>query len=338
MRGIWQKTGFVRICFVLAAAFCYYLGVKAYVSVENTESATIYLSASYPNRIEAVEILENCQEEENPMDLCFYWDGGMQWVKNESYGRSSKVLVAGLTGDASLYNWRGNALNQENRNGCIIDQETAIALFGSTDCAGSTVTFGENQYEICKVAPWRHRVMLIHPTKKDTVYTRVFVRPKKGESLQNAASRFLMSYGLNGSLVDDRWLSTLALAALLLLPAGLFVTFFKVAEERKKAARDNKRLYWLWQCAIVLGAGIVLVLIYKNFSIPNDWLPDKWSNFEFWSEKIEKERENLDFYLMLPKTVPQTERIQQAAKSVLGGTSSFILYLCTGKNLALLDT
>ena len=316
---------------MLAAVFCYYFGVKAYVSAENTESAVIYLSASYPDRIKAAEILEDCQQLENPVDICFYWDGGLQLAENENYGRSSKVLVVGLTGDTSLYNWRGSALNQEDRRGCIIDRETALELFGSADCIGSTVTLGEKQYDICRVVPWKHRVMLIHPTEKETVYTRVFVRPKKGESLQNAASRFLMSYGLNGSLVDDKWLFALAFAVLLFFPAELTLTFFKTARTRKKAAQDNKRVYWLWQCVIILGVGILLVVIYRNFGIPNDWLPDKWSNFGFWSEKIEKERENFNLYLMLPKTVPQTERIQQTVKSVLGGIFAFVLYLYTGK-------
>lgn len=316
---------------MLAAVFCYYFGVKAYVSVENTESAVIYLSASYPDRIKAMEILEDCQESENPVDICFYWDGGLQLAENENYGRNSKVLVVGLTGDTSLYNWRGSALNQEDRKGCIIDRKTALELFGSADCIGSTVTLGEKQYEVCRVVPWKHRVMLIHPTEKDTVYTRVFVRPKKGESLQNAASRFLMSYGLNGSLVDDKWLFVLALAVLLFFPAGLILTVFKIASARKKAAGDNKKMYWIWQCGMILGVGILLVVIYRNFRIPGDWLPDKWSNFGFWSEKMKKERENLNLYLMLPKTVPQTEGIQQAAKSVLGGILAFVLYLCAGK-------
>lgn len=332
MRGVWKKAEFASICFMLAAVFCYYFGIGAYVSMENTESAVIYLSASYPDRTEVVKILEECQEAENPVDICFYWDGGLQRVENKNYKRSSKVLVAGLTGDASLYHFRGSALNEEDRRGCIIDKKTALELFGSADCIGSTVNFGGEQYEIRQVVLWKHQIMIIHPTKKDTVYTRVFVRVKKGESLQNASDRFLMSYGLNGSLVDDEWLLALALIALLFFPAGLVVMFFKAASKRKKAAKDNKGEYWLWQCVMILGAGILLVLIYKNFHISSDWLPDKWSNFEFWLEKIKKERENLDLYLMLPKTVPQIERIWQAVKSMLGGIFALVLYLCAGKS------
>ncbi len=317
---------------MLAAVLCYYFGIRAYISMENIESASIYLSSSYPDRTKATEILEDCQEAENPVDICFYWDGGLQWIENENYGRSSKVLVVGLTGDVSLYNWKGNALNQEDRRGCIIDRETALELFGSADCTGSMVTFGGKQYNICQVVPWTHQVMLIHPTENDTVYTRVFVRPKKGESLQNAASRFLMSYGLNGSLVDDEWLFAFAFVALLFFPAGLTLTFFKTARAGKKAAGDNKRMYWFWQYAMILAVGILLYLIYRNFRISSDWLPDKWSNFGFWPEKIEKEREKLNLYLMLPKTVSQTGRIQQMAKSVLGGISALILYLWAGKS------
>lgn len=322
-----QRAGIARICFVLAAVLCYYFGVRSCFSMEKTGAAVIYLSASYPSRTAAEDILEDCQAGEDSVDVCFYWDGGLQSVKNENYGRSSKVLVAGLTGDASLYNWRGGALAQEDRTGCIIDRETALELFGSDNCTGSTVTLGENDYEIRRIVPWSQRIMLIHPTDKEVMYTRVFVRPRKGETLQNAGSRFLMSYGLSGSLVDDGWLAALAGAALLLFPAGLAAAFFKAVGDRRKAAGEHTREYWLWLGISVLAAGALLFFIYKNFSISSDWLPDKWSNFGFWPEKIAKERENLGLYLMLPKTVPQTEQIRKAAESLFCGIFALVFYI-----------
>lgn len=322
-----QRTGITRICLVLAAVLCYYFGVKTCLSMEKNGAAVIYLSASYPNRTAAEEILEDCRNGENPVDVCFYWDGGLQSVENENYGRSSRVLVAGLTGDASLYHWRGGALAQEDRIGCIIDRETALELFGSERCTGSTVTLGETDYEIRRIVPWSQRVMLIHPTDKDAVYTRAFVRPRKGENLQNAARRFLMSYGLSGSLVDDRWLGIMAAAALLLFPAGLAAAFFKAVGERRKAAGEHTREYWLWLGISVLAAGVLLVFIYRNFRISSEWLPDKWSDFGFWTEKIAKERENLGLYLMLPKTVPETEQIRKAAGSLFYGIFALFFYI-----------
>lgn len=331
MKGVKQRAGLVRMCLLLAAALFYYLGLKACFSMESTGAAAIYLSASYPDRISAEGILEDCREGDSPVDVCFYWDGGLQTITNENYFRSSEVLVAGLTGDASLYNWRGSALAQEDRKGCILDRETALELFGSENCIGSTVTLGENQYEIRQVAPWSQRIMLLHPMEKDTVYTRVFVRPGKGESPQHAANRFLMSYGLTGSLVDDGWLDALAKAALVLFPAGLAAAFFRTAGNRRKEAGKNAKGYWLWLGISIVSAGALLFFVYRNFSIPNDWLPDKWSNFGFWTEKLKKESENLGLYLMLPKTVPQTERIRLTAESLLWGSLSWILYLCAGK-------
>lgn len=334
MRGVWQQVWRrvepARICLLLVSVFCYYLAVKSYISMENTDSVSIYLSAPYPDNIQVEEILEESKEAEDFFDICFYWDGGISSVENESYGRSSKVLVAGLTGDASLYDWRGNALSGENRKGCMIDRKTALELFGSTDCVGGIVTLGKEQYEICRVIPWKYKVMLIHPTGREIQYSRVFIRERDEESLQNTASHFLMSYGLNGVLVDDGWLLLFAKGGLFLLPAGFIVTFFKFANERKKATGSRKK-EWIWQCAIVLGVGILFFFIYKNFSISRYWLPDKWSNFEFWSEKIERERENFSIYLMLPKTVSQAERLVLAVKSVFWGIVAFILYICEAK-------
>ncbi len=323
----WRNIKPVKLCLLLIAGFCYYLGVKSYISIELADSASIYLAAPYPDSAQAEEILEESGEAEDSMDICFYWDGGIRTVENKDYGRSSKVVLAGLTGDASLYHWRGNALSEENKRGCMIDEKTALELFGSTDCVGNRITYGKEEYEICRVIPWKYRVMLIHPTTRDIQYTRVFVREREGETRQNTANRFLMSYGLNGTFVDDEWLLLFAKIGLFLLPAGLVITFFKAVSKKKKAVEDDKRKYWVWQCVMILGVGILFFLIYKNFHIPSDWLPDKWSNFGFWPEKIEKERENLSLYLMLPKTVPQVERIVLAVKSVFFGMIAFISYV-----------
>lgn len=327
----WRQVGLVKmlfwICLLFFTGFSYYLAVKTYASMEKSDSSAIYLFASYPDSSQAAEILDEVKESENPVDICFYWDGGIQMIENPNYGRSGKVLVAGLTGDASLYDWRGNALYEENRKGCIVDEKTALELFGSTDCIGSIVTLEKKQYEICRVVPWKHRVILIHPTGEKIQYTRIFVRAREGENPQTAAERFLMSYGLNGIFVDDGWLLSVAKISLFFLPVGIILTFFKTIIAQKRRTRDDKKRYWIWQFVFILGVGVLFILIYKNVNIPSDWLPDKWSNFEFWSEKIKKETENLSLYLMFPKTVPQVERIYQMVKSVVAGVSSLMLYL-----------
>lgn len=316
-----------KILLILAAALCYFAAVKTYFSMEKNEVATVYLSASYPGRDAVQAILENCQEDGEITDVCFYWDGGVQTVENPGYVRQAQVQVTGLTGDASLYDWRGASLGDEDREGCVIDRETALELFGTENCVGNTLTLGEESYTVRRVTDWGQHVLLIHPTDRECVYSRVFIRPQKGETKENAASRFLMGYGLSGSLVDDDWLDQTALASLALFPAAALLGFWRFAEEKRKGGAKRTLGYYLWLGAEVLAAAAVLFAVIKCVQIPADWIPDKWSNFRFWGEKLSQERENLGWYLMLPKTVPQAERLMQAVRCMAGGAGSVLLLL-----------
>lgn len=304
--------------------------------MEKNSSASICFSGTYPDRTMAEEILKDSREGEKATDICFYWDGGIRTVENPGLARKSQALAAGLLGDASLYSWHCNALSQEDREGCILDKKTALELFGSENCIGSIVKLGEKNYRVRKVVPWSQRVILFHPTEKEMVFTRVFVRPEKGESRRKAADRFLMSCGLWGTLAEDEWLEAICTIALLFCPAVWILLFFQFLYVKQKKYVEQKKYeqqketgkhaiaYWLCSAGMVIAAGGLLFLICCNIHVPTDWLPDRWSDFGFWKRKISEEREKLCWYLILPKTVPQAERMMQAMR-VLGFSAGAIL-------------
>ena len=304
--------------------------------MEKNSSASICFSGTYPDRTMVEEILKDSREGEKATDICFYWDGGIRTAENPGLARKSQVLAMGLLGDASLYSWRCNALSQDDREGCILDKKTALELFGSENCIGSIVKLGEKNYQVRKVVPWSQRVILFHPTEKEMVFTRVFVRTKNGESREKAADRFLMSYGLWGTLVEDEWLEAVCKIVLVFCPAVWTVLLFQfLCVKQKKYVKQKKAekhtiAYWLCSAGMVIAAGGLLFLICCNLRVPADWLPDRWSDFGFWKRRISEEGEKFCWYLILPKTVPQAERMMQAMR-VLGfsaGAFYFPFYLC----------
>ena len=322
------------IILFLAAAFCYCGAIRSFFSMEKNSSASICFSGTYPDRTMAEEILKDSREEENPTDICFYWDGGIRTAENSRLARKSQVMVVGLLGDASLYSWHCNALSLDDREGCILDKKTALDLFGSENCIGSTVKLGEKNYVVRKVVPWSQRVILSHPTEKEMVFTRVFVRPKNGESQEKAADRFMMSYGLFGTLVEDEWPETVCKIALLFCTAVWTVLFFQfLCVKQEKYVEQNEAgkhavAYWLCSAGMLIAAGGLLFLSFRNVHVPADWLPDRWSDFEFWKRKISEEGENLCWYLILPKTVPQAERMMQVMRVLGFSAGAFLLSLC----------
>ena len=169
-------------------------------------------------------------------------------------------MVCGLLGDASLYDRKVQGFSKEDREGCVIDEKTSYALFGSREAVGSEILLNGKTYIVRDTISWKQPAILIRPTDSKTLYTRAFVRPQQGETKKNAGEAFLLRNGLSG-------IST------------------------------------------------------QNMELSKDWIPGKWSDFSFWSEKWKELSESFQMYLILPKTPEEAEqivRVFQAGAAFLG--------------------
>ncbi|MDO4340721.1 MAG: ABC transporter permease [Eubacteriales bacterium] len=305
-------------------------GLKEYGKIQKTGAAQVFLSSHYPAHAEAGEILEKEQEMDDPSDLCFYWDGGIEKISEKEYGRSAQVLTAGVYGKAALYDWKLNGFGQEDKNGCVIDGQTAADLYGSTDAVGRKLQYQEQTYEVRQVLPWKQRVFLFHPDSSDTAYTKVFVEVKEGQTKDSAASQFLMRYSLSGTVIEGTILENAAFVMILLLPGIWFGMLLLYAVKERRKSKGKGLEYWMWTGACLMWVLALFLIIWKHVKIPVEWLPDKWSDLQFWPDKITEETEKLKLYVMLQKTVTQTENIFAAFRSMgysLGACLLFLFYM-----------
>lgn len=312
---------------VLLVFVCYFFSLKAYISIEPSYGVSVFLSDSCPDGARVTEILKMEEEKENPLGLCFYYEGGFGTVYEEEYNRQTKVLAAGISGEAFLYDWRANGFDQEDTSGCLIDGKTAQELFGTTSVIGRKITYGEDTYQIRGVLPLKNQMFLHHPKEQDAVYTKVFVEYKDGESIENIVSQFLMSYGLTGTIVEGEILEKGALLGLCFLPGLMFLTFFIYAGREQKKCGEKNAACWIWKGIRVAMLEAAALVLYWNVQIPTDWLPGRWSDFSFYPERIQQEIEKVRLYLMLSRTAVQAENLILICKSVLLSGVSFVLSL-----------
>ena len=300
-----------KIIAALFAVMLFYLGLKDYACVNNSDIAVAELYGNYPTVDQAQQLWENYQKGDDITDVCFLWNGGIQEVENPQYSRQTNVRVTGVTGMAELYDRAAALLAGNDENGCVIDKDTALELFGSENCVGSEVTVGEETYQVRGVAAWSQHMLLIRPAKKDLTCTQVLIRSKKGQSLESTATSFLMGNGLSGTLVDDSWGDVI----LPWFPTA-FLIMFATAVSRW-TGRFEKRIgkngdFQRYSCLIFRMAiwGICLFFSIRLLEgIPISWLPDKWSDFSFWPSKLKKTMEAFQWYIMFPKTMAQAGRL-----------------------------
>lgn len=239
---------------------CLFYGLRLCGLLQENPAASVFLSGTYPDQGQVAEILEKESRAELPTDVCFYWDGGISVLQSTKYGTQKEAMVCGLLGDASLYDRRVQGFSKEDREGCVIDEKTSYALFGSREAVGSEILLNGKTYIVRDTISWKQPAILIRPTDSKTLYTRAFVRPQQGETKKNAGEAFLLRNGLSG-------IST------------------------------------------------------QNMELSKDWIPGKWSDFSFWSEKWKELSESFQMYLILPKTPEEAEQIVrgfQAGAAFLG--------------------
>lgn len=296
----------------------------AYADMQREPSISIFLTSSYPDQIQAEEILEMVQKTEEDISACFYWDGGITTLSDTEYGRSSQALLGGLYGNALLYDRRLSGFSQTDKRGCVIDEKTAAELFGTRKAEGYRLSIQGKEYQVRRVLPWKQQMILIRPDQEENICTRLFLEETEG-SREAAARQFLLSYGLSGTIAQDSFLKAVSLGAMLLFPAGLscFLFWQAVTERRKYTA--GKAGFWIWTGALILLMAAAAFFLWNKVEIPRDWIPGQWSDFSFWQEKFQTEWESAKLYLMLPKTVVQTENILLCLQSVLLSLSSFFL-------------
>lgn len=320
------------LALVLLMAACYLYGVMIYLKLPHNPCTSVFLSGNCPGTAQVQRILENNEEQEQPLELCFLTGGGIEGVSRKAYARQAEVMAVGLQGNATLYDWRCQGLGEADYEGCIIDRNTAVALFGSAKAEGGSLEYQDRTYVVRKVANWQQPILVYRPEQKENVYTTMYVKPKAGESKGNAAKKALMSCGLSGTVSGESVSRPILLLFLLLLPAVIGVRLIKAAFFSRKGLSKSQPEYWLWTAFVLLPLLAGAFLLVKYVRISPDWIPGKWSDFSFWAKKWTELKNGFFWYLLMPKAIWQAEGILMAVKGSTAAVFSLIAYfLCIRK-------
>ena len=324
-----RKAGTLAVWLII---FCiYFLGIYNYVQIRNETAVSVFLSAAYPDRKEAESILRQEAKSDIPYDVCFYADAGLREISTKEGNRQTQAVTVYLKGNPSGYDWQAAALAEGDPDGCVIDSTTAWELFGN-EISGGQILFQGHTYTVRKVADWDQKILVFGAASADEAdtelfYNRLFIRRRNGETAESTVNGFLMKYGLQGTVVSSTLPKNTGLAALLLLPAVLFGSLWSEVGKEKRNYTVKDAEYWFCNLLYSVMAGTVVWLLFTHLSWPESWIPSQWSDFGFWKEKVDQALAEFKLYLMLPKTVFQTEVMILGGKTVCAGGGSCFLYL-----------
>ncbi len=324
------RVHFCRDClyqiFIMLIVFLsYYLSVHYY-----------HLLADYPKTYQVIcrngeesgltgeeyEAICKSLQEDTAWRCAFWKEERGQQAENPEWSRMSEVTVWKVRGDLGVLFHDFVKLQEEDEEGCYLDEETARELFGSSQVMGESITCGERKLTIRGILK-QEKALLVFRPKPDEGTDQITLLPvesKENSSFLSTPQEFMTRFGIQGDCIEAAFLGEIAQVFPLIFPAVLGVSFFCVLrsigkEQCQKGMKGIKGemfklVWWLFLLGFVY-------LLLQFIRIPEDMIPDQWSNFAFWGNWWEKERTNVRLYFGQRKTGTELMQLQYFGKSLL---------------------
>lgn len=262
-----------RMFIVLGVLF--WAAASAFANLAQRDSGKIFLLLDSPvTAAQAREIAAREAEEETPAGFCFYAvrEGERLYCPDNGHGANATVLSVsgnGMLLGAEALSWAG---------GCVVDESTAQTLFGTAVGDGQQVTWGGKNRTVLGTFSALSPTALVFAEDTDSLDACVFAC--EDENGSQDAQAFLLRHSLSGRILNFYPLYCFT-KNFSLLPLWVLLALLCAA-----AGRRRKWLGWL-----VAAAG--LVLLGSRVIIPGDAIPSVWSDFSFWGDWLQAQRENL---------------------------------------------
>ena len=232
-------------------------------------------------------------------------------LANESIGGAAKarrIAVLGHMADVCPMKVLYGALpSSADESGCVIDAETALALYRNIDVVGARLKLDTKSYIVRAVVSSLEPMILLRET--GALYNNLELQYSDTENGGAYAAEFLYRYGLADEyeVVENGFFSKLA-AELSLLPGRIIFVAVLILPLWGAWKRRNIPL----QLITLLGlAAIAFVLLKWLLDLTTYWpdrfLPTRWSDFEFWPKLAHELRTYFSDLRFLP---PMSKELQ----------------------------
>lgn len=289
-------------------------------------------------------------ETAKPLDFCIWGQKEDMVLSNEALSRRVQVHGIFLCGNPKLLFSDSRVPVLEDKNGCLIDEETAWELFGSSQVAGKEISCEGKTYIIRNVVTGREKIIAFQvdgetgeKKSEETGQTedlggnfeqeekldRITVQRPEDVSVNDLELIWNSQYGLDVQLLDLELLRGIGGACLLLAPVTVCVFFgvYLYQQYRKQEAFPGK--------AAAAGAGLLLAVLLLLFlksqvRIPDEYIPTRWSEFSFWTDLWKQKTAGMKLLLQISKAEPDTEWMSSFMRTLLCGILAELFFAAGG--------
>lgn len=317
-RRLWKKLALLCILLILYTA-----AVRGWDDAEG--SLWIVLTGTFPGYEQAAAVLKAEEGQEEPFAVCFYEGMGWQEIQEKETGRTLTAEAGMLLGKGRLYHPRLKEALLEDDRAVIISSDIAWTLWGSREVQGKEILWRDKTYVVSQVLSDKGSFFLVKGREGFGSFHTILMESRGTQSESVQIRNFLIRNALTGERADIRLLQILTKGLLYAIPAGMLVMFLQMlgAEARDK---ENTRIVRI-SClgfAVLTAVGAAW-LVFKDFSWPKEWIPNRWADFSFWGEKYRELCTSMRYYFRTAKTAVQVRELIQIARTMALSLTALLL-------------
>ena len=176
----------------------------------------------------------------------------------------------------------------DDKQGCLIDEESAYRLFRTADALGNSLIYDGRRYFVRGVLRSPEMVCLIIRAFEEISYANLELSFENSDNSGQLAADLLRKYGINSryTLIDG-YLISKSLSLVYLLPAWLlgFALLYDLSALLWKRRRIPLQAIGLVLVILCLWPLLSWIMEFEVF-LPQQIIPTQWSDFSFWSRKF----------------------------------------------------
>lgn len=310
---------------------CLLLSLDAASKVEDTPDLRTLIQDGVSIDAKAAKAMaEREEKEEQPAEFAVWGQESGKNAENPDLGRSATLDVLMLHGNSRLLLPSGAALLPDDREGCLIDRETGQKLFGSASPVGSVLTYEGTELTVRGVLESGGPLLLVQAQSGvPGTMGRVTLRMQEGVSPQKLMTEFGNRHALEGSWVQLRAYRGLAQAASSLAPAVMLL--WALFSLLKTTFSTTSYPIPFLLCLTVSAAFYFLLLWVTGFSLSfsEEFIPSKWSDFDFWGRLWETKKAELLLLVTSRKLAPELNVLMPALQACGFGLCALLLFFPT---------
>ena len=307
-----------KILLILTSVALYTFAVLFCRAAKDDANRTYLLLSKHINSVQAEDIFNQEAALADSVGFCFWGEKMSQRVSCKETSGVSEVTLVFLSGnpelmDASQLTWQ---------DGCLLDEDTAHKLFGTSNCSEQVLWCEGRPYRVFETmsAPQPTMVTIANVLDGSILDHCVLqVTPEQG---RREAEQFLMRWGLTGETIDFYPLWAAVYDLLLIVPGILLIESMMCALKRYRILSFPYKM----QPIICLAVNLALfILLCSQIMIPPDMIPSRWSDFSFWEKWVEGQKENFQLVLRTPMGERHLQMMLDMVKSILSSTAAILL-------------